>query len=154
MADLSTIISRLSGVDVMALAGQAAIDSKDDYLMRQVSQLEQGQDSMGEATSLDGFPGYQPATIYHKIHYGVGLGAVVDYVTLYDTGKMHESADIVIDNDQINVIFNVDYAQEVLARTTDIILGLDDENKSAYINGEFFQAFKALFESQTQLKLE
>ena len=154
MADLTTLINRLSSVDVMQLAGQAAIDSKKDYLVYQISQLEQGQDSTGESTKLDGNPFYQPSTIYQKTHYGVGLGAVVDYVTLYDTGAMHQSADIKVENDQINVIFNVDYADAVLQRTTDIILGLNDDNKSEYINGPFFEAFKALFEQQTQLKLE
>jgi len=153
MADLSTIINRLQSVDVMELAKQAAVDSKKDYLLLQVSQLEQGQDSQAKPTTLDGNPFYQPSTIYQKQHYGEGLGKVTDVITLYNTGKMHESAEMDVDDEQINVSFNVPYAADVLGRTTDVILGLNDENKEAYINGPFKAAFFNLFEQQTQLEI-
>ena len=136
----------------MELAKEAALASKSEYLDLQLSQLAQGTDSQKQATTLNG-NGYTAYTKDLKQKYGKGLGAVVDRVTLYQTGKMYKSADLDVKGEVINVTFNTEYSSDLMKRTGDVIIGLNDDNRADYINGPFFQAFKNLFENKTKLQL-
>jgi hypothetical protein len=151
MATLTEIVNRLSSVDVMTLTGEAVVESKRDYLDLQLSQVSQGQDGKEKEILLDGNP-YTAYTKDLKAKYGVGLGKVTDRVTLYQTGAMYKTADLNVNNENINVTFDTEYSSELLQRTGDIT-GLNDSNREVYINGGFITAFKALFEQKTQLQL-
>ena len=136
------------------IAGSSINDTQENYLGLNASQLALGLDSLGEQISLDGQPGYQPITIKHKQKYGVGLGAITDRVTLFDTGAMYESETLQVSGETISLAFNTDYAEEVLSRTGPQVLGLNAENKTGYAFGAFFEAMRPKVESIIQLPLQ
>lgn len=152
MAELSELISRLESVNIMEMTADAVIETKHEYLDLNLSQLAKGIMSNDQPTLLEGM-GYQPSTINQKKRFGVGLGSITDRVTLYGTGESYRTADLEVVGDDINVKFTTPYFPEVMQKTSDQIIGLDDENRGEYIEGPFFQAFKEDFQNKTKLDL-
>lgn len=77
-----------------------------------------------------------------KQKYGVGLGRVVDHITLYQSGNLYRTLELYIDQKNIFVRSPAPYADKLIQRTTDKVFGLTPENKEEYAFGAFLNNLK------------
>ena len=110
------------------------------YLDEQAKQWAMGQDQTGEAITLNGH-GYTPYTMDLKSKYGVGLGAVTDHVTLFQTGELYRTLRLDIENGNVIVSSPVPYEPELFARTGDVS-GLQPANLEDYTHGPLINNMK------------
>lgn len=143
MATLTEIISRVKLLNSQTeqIAEEVITQSKEAYLSLNASQLSHGLDKEGNAITLDG-NGYTPYTKDLKEKYGQGIGAITDYVTLYQTGTMYKSESLGVSGGYINLRFNTPYSDKVLSRTGDQVLGLDANSRDEFIIGFFKPGIK------------
>jgi hypothetical protein len=112
-----------------------------------------GMQSNEEAITLDGRD-YTPRTKDLKLKYGVGLGRVVEHVTLYSTGSFYKTLELYIDQKNIFVRSPVPYAPDLIKRTTSKIFGLTPENKKEYAFGAFLTNLKPKISEILKLNFE
>lgn len=89
-----------------------------------------------EKITLNG-NGYTNYTKDLKQKYGVGLGRVVDHVTMYQSGNFYRTLELYINQKNIFVRSPAPYAADLLKRTTGKVFGLTPENKEEYSFGAF-----------------
>jgi hypothetical protein len=146
--DLKNKIQALTAFDFMAEQENIVRNNTDAIEKLQIDQWAEGKDRDGNPTSLDGVPAYEPSTIRYKQEHGIGLGAVTDHVTGYQTGALYSGLQVGVDNQELTFQSNVPYFKDLVERTGDIWLGLDKENRETFGQNVIINAIKGVFASK------
>lgn len=125
-------MKRVAGL-LPQLAAEAVLETKADYIELNTVQLSKGLDRNGEEIELDGSSEYALSTIKRKQRL-TGLGSITDHITLFDKGALYEleSWSLEVMGDDIFLDFDIYYGGYILRRTTEIVMGLNAESKTAY----------------------
>lgn len=142
MPTLSEIQARINDVadNLIDIAGDAVRETKEDYLQLQAKQLEAGQDSTTNAITLDGKTNYSKDYEKLKLRSGVGIGALVDRITLYKSGDFYKSLSLSVRGNDIYIYSGLYYIGYVTKRTANDPLGIGGEYKAEYVNGPFAES--------------
>jgi len=97
--------------------------------------------SDGKDITLDG-RGYTARTKDLKAKFGVGIGRITDFVTLYQTGTLYKTLELYTDQGFVFVKSPLPYAADLLKRTGEYVFGLTNENKTEYAFGAFLTNLK------------
>lgn len=128
-----TTIQSLSAFD-FAGAQRTAISENTEVLAdMQTEQFATGKDKEGEEILLEG-NGYAFGTVVFKRLFGRGLGAVIDHVTLFQTGELYRQTFAEINMDKVTFSSRVPYWAELIQRTGDVT-GINKENAREFANG-------------------
>lgn len=96
----------------------------------QKEQMSTGLDANNEPVLATTGAGYTPYTIQIKKAIGVGLGAETSVVTNYMTGAFYNSLQKkVYSNGAVETDSNVDYFEEILSRSGEVALDLNEEHR-------------------------
>lgn len=109
-------------------AQDRAIQTNTETLAQyQVEQFAQGRDKNDKPILLEGH-GYAVSTIIRKRLFGRGLGAIVDRITLFQTGALYRETFAKMQGKQVVFSSDVSYFKPLMQRTGDVT-GLDEQNR-------------------------
>jgi hypothetical protein len=116
-------------------------------------QLAAGKDGNGEPVTLDGNPDYAPFTIEIKEKYGQGLGKVTDRITTYMTGDLYRSLKTKAEGRVFETDANVPYFDDVIDRTGDQIMDLDEDSRLKFAEEITLPAIADVLYAKTELEI-
>jgi hypothetical protein len=148
MCSVAEMIRRLESVNIQGDSAEAIESTSADFARLNTAQMYQGLDSKGARIS----PGYRNPSYSRKknlMNPTPGLG-VPD---LKLTGAFYRGLSIKVQDADIIIDSDVDYAKYLEANYTNIFYGLDEDSKRIYRDA-FFEAFKAIIENKTQLSFD
>lgn len=116
----------------------------------QRDQMASGKDSQGNETLLDG-SGYADITKAYKRMVGVGLGAVIDRVTGYQIGNLYSEINASVEGDQYNVKSDVPYFSELILRTGEQWMTLNETERKIFGEEITLPMIKEIFLNKTGL---
>jgi hypothetical protein len=105
-------------------------DNKEKIADLQASQLAKGVNSKG----LTIFPQYAPFTINFKKKYGVGLGAVVDRVTYFQTGDLYKRLYAAVDAKNYTIKADSFKFDKMIERSGKDVVGLNKDSRRDFVN--------------------
>lgn len=151
MAQLAQVIRNLRVNDFSELAKEITLEFSKEIIQALQSQLEQGISGDGKPTTLlrkgKAYDFYSPFTIGVKEEFGLGLGAVTDYVTLYMSGEFYNTMYLVVKDKTFEILSQVPYQEQILIRSGLRAMELTKENaqliRDVYIKPELERRIKA-----------
>ena len=150
---LQQFINSLDAFDFEASLSSAIVTNKDVISDKVAEQLgSTSLDGDGNPVLLDG-GGYAGATIRYKQDFGRGLGAVTDRVTLYQTGELYRMINTEVVVDEVNTMSDVPYYDELIQRTGEQVMKLNETNRLEFAQEYVMPAFAEYFMNKTGLQI-
>jgi hypothetical protein len=151
--DLQERIEKLQAFDFGEELREIVVGNTQTIRELQAEQMEQGLDVDGQPVELDGYPGYHPSTILHKERFGVGIGAITEHVTRYQTGTLYSELQVDVDGDEFTITSEVPYWGYLLDRTTEKGTGLDEEMRLRFAEEVTLPSIATTLEEKTGITL-
>lgn len=124
--NISNKIKRIVEFDVVKHTKEI-VDANGEYLSNLLrNQLAAGEDGDGKAVTVKGNTQYRPVTVWNKREVGVGLGAVVEWITNYMTGEFYRGIRPLTDGRKLTFKSFVPYFNDIIAQSGGIIMKLND----------------------------
>lgn len=151
LQDLEKLIQNLKSFSFAEEERKILYIEEDDILNYVRGQMSLGKTGNGDEITLDGKPFYAQYTIEVKKEFGVGLGRVTDWITLFMTGEFYASLFVnFVESGDFQILSKDPKYPKIALRSGTNILELNEVNletiqKSANI---FLQeSYYKLFES-------
>jgi hypothetical protein len=142
--NLLKISERFNSFDTKAEL-QNIVDENGDILVKlQRVQLSKGIDNTGRPRS----DSYRPLTVAYKRMFGKGLGAVVDRVTFYMTGKLYSSLFYSSNGDKYSILSTEHTYNKMIERIKEDKYGLSPESRLEFATFVTIPEFKKVFKSK------
>lgn len=106
-----------------------------------------GKTGLGEPTKARLGAFYQFATIRHK-KLESGLGGVIDFVTMYDSGAFYASLNLKVEGQVFNVESNVPYFEKINAWNDGVLIDMDKDNLELLSQQIVVPQLKEIFNTQ------
>lgn len=150
---LQQFINSLDAFDFESSLSSVIVTNKDVISDKVAEQLgSTSLDGDGNQVLLDG-GGYADATIRYKQDFGQGLGAITDRVTLYQTGELYRMINTEVVVDEVNTMSNVPYYDELMQRTGEQVMKLNESNRLEFAQEYVMPAFAEDLMNKTGLKI-
>jgi hypothetical protein len=104
-------------------------DNKDKLAVLQAQQLSQGVNSKGQQIN----PQYAPFTVAYKKQFGVGLGAITDRVTFYQTGDLYKRLYAAVDAKTYRMKADTFKFDKMIKRSGKDVVGLNSDSRRDFI---------------------
>jgi len=150
---LKDFIDTLDAFDFEVSMSGIILDNKDVISNMVAEQLgSTSLDGNGNPVTLDG-GGYADSTIRYKQEFGQGLGAITDRVTLFQTGELYRMIDTEVVIDEVQTMSDVPYYDELMARTGEDVMKLNESNRLDFATEILMPAFSQEFLDKTGLQI-
>lgn len=150
MADAVDMLESLRALDITAVAARSIEENEEVIADMMAARLARGK----RADGTDILPDYKPITIAIKEETGVGLGAVTDHVTLFQTGAHYQELYADVQGEVIEY-GSKDSKSEKLQKKYDTargsIYGIDTDDRENLVEGVVGESWQKQIEQGTGL---
>lgn len=152
--DFKNTIDKLTAFDFGQELQTIVSEHTDDITEFLKVQMAAGKDGNNEPVTLNGNPEYSPFTILDKKLRGHGLGAVTDRITTYMTGDLYRSMKTNTEGSAFFTQSDVPYFDEVIDRTGDQVMELDEDSRRKFGNEITLPAIQDVLYAKTELQMK
>lgn len=146
LADFKSKIDALQNFNI-ELEMANIINLNSDYILDLLrTQLASGRDRNNEDITIFGSPFYAARTVQNKKKHGVGLGEETRWITNYMSGRFYNELRVTSDGTDMEFSSDVEYFENIIARSGTKILSLDRANLKLFTNDVLMPALKQRFE--------